>query len=298
MSSPTRPEVQDDAKEQAWLEASNGDRTPVGQSCVLGRSKQCAILIDDEKASRRHAMVHRQADAEFWLVDLGSANGTRLNGRRVSRPTRLHVGDCIEIAGRLFTFRGPGTVAPPAPDAASTINATVSELRQVDYWLLVADMIGSTQLVQRMPAESSASVTGQWLATCRSIIETSGGLINKYLGDGFLAYWSAPDCPNVVQGLNALQKLQATGAVPFRMVLHYGTATCGGAPSGGEESLSGREVTFVFRMEDLASVHGSGLLISEPAASKLKSLQSTVLHGEHAVQGFDGKYRFFTVPIQ
>jgi adenylate cyclase len=243
-------------------------------------------------------MVHRQAHAEFWLVDLGSANGTRLNGRRVSRPTRLRVGDRIEVAGRQFTFCCPGAAPQPVPDSSSTINATVSELRQVDYWLLVADMIGSTQLVQRMPAESSASVTGQWLATCRSIIEASGGLINKYLGDGFLAYWSAAESANVVQGLNALGKLQASAAVAFRMVLHYGTATCGGAPSGGEESLSGREVTFVFRMEDLASVHGTGLLLSDAAAAKLKSLLPTVLHGEHAVQGFDGKYRFFTVPTQ
>jgi class 3 adenylate cyclase len=288
--------MQDDAKELAWLETSNGERTPVGQSCVLGRSKQCGIVIEDERASRRHAMVHRQADAEFWLVDLGSANGTRLNGRRVSRPTRLQVGDRIEIAGRQFTFSSPRAAAPPASDASSTINATVSELRQVDYWLLVADMVGSTQMVQRLPAESSASVTGQWLATCRSIIEASGGLINKYLGDGFLAYWSAPESANVVQGLNALRKLQAAAAVPFRMVLHYGTATCGGAPSGGEESLSGREVTFVFRMEDLASVHGSGLLMSDAAAGRLKSLLPTVRHGEYAVQGFDGKYGFFTVP--
>jgi class 3 adenylate cyclase len=290
--------MQDDSKELAWLEASGGERIPVGQSCVLGRSKQSGIVIDDERASRRHAMVHRQADAEFWLVDLGSANGTRLNGRRVSRPTRLHVGDRIEIAGREFTFCCPGVAPQSVLDGSSTINATVSELRQVDYWLLVADMIGSTQLVQRMPAESSASVTGQWLATCRSIIETSGGLINKYLGDGFLAYWSAPDSANVVHGLNALRKLQAGAAVPFRMVLHYGTATCGGAPSGGEESLSGREVTFVFRMEDLASVHGSGLLISDAAEGKLKSLLQTELHGEHAIQGFEGKYRFFTVPLQ
>ena len=290
--------MQNDAKELAWLETSSSERITVGQSLVLGRSKQSGIVIDDERASRRHAMVHRQADSEFWLVDLGSANGTRLNGRRVSRPTRLHVGDRIEIAGRQFSFCCPGAAPQQVPDGSSTINATVSELRQVDYWLLVADMKGSTQLVQRMPAESSASVTGQWLATCRSIIETSGGLINKYLGDGFLAYWSAQESANVVKALDALRKLQAAGTVPFRMVLHYGTATCGGAPSVGEESLSGREVTFVFRMEDLASVHGSGLLISDAAVSKLKPLLPTVLHGEHAVQGFEGKYRFFTVSPQ
>jgi adenylate cyclase len=290
--------MQNESQESAWLEAVNGEKAFVAQSCVLGRSKQCGIVIDDERASRRHAMVHRQAKAEFWLVDLGSANGTRLNGRRLSRPTRLQVGDRIEIAGRVFTFCGPGSAAQPVPDASSTINATVSELRQIDYWLLVADMVGSTQLVQRLPAEASAGVTGQWLATCRSLIEASGGLINKYLGDGFLAYWGALDAAKVVQGLNALRKLQSTGTVPFRMVLHYGTATSGGAPSAGEESLSGTDVTFVFRMEDVASVHGCPLLISEAAARRLQPLLPTLLHGTHAVQGFDVTHQFFTVPFE
>jgi len=290
--------MQNEAQESVWLEAATGEKAFVTQSCVLGRSKQCGIVIDDERASRRHAMVHRQADAEFWLVDLGSANGTRLNGRRLSRPTRLLVGDRIEIAGRVFTFCSPGGAVQPAPDASSTINATVSELRQIDYWLLVADMVGSTQLVQRLPAEASAGVTGQWLATCRSLIEVSGGLINKYLGDGFLAYWSAQDAVKVVQALNALRQLQSMGTVPFRMVLHYGTATSGGAPSAGEESLSGTDVTFVFRMEDVASVHGSPLLISDAAARGLQPLIPTLPHGAHAVQGFDGTHQFFTLPFE
>src|SRR5215468_2816416 len=117
--------MQNEAQESVWLEAATGEKAFVAQSCVLGRSKQSGVVIDDEKASRRHAMVHRQANGEFWLVDLGSANGTRLNGRRLSRPTRLQVGDRIEIAGRVFTFCGPGGAVQPVPDGSSTINATV-----------------------------------------------------------------------------------------------------------------------------------------------------------------------------
>jgi class 3 adenylate cyclase len=79
------------------------------------------------------------------------------------------------------------------------------------------------------------------------------------------------------------------------MVLHYGTATSGGAPSAGEESLSGKDVTFVFRMEELASVQGISVFISEAAARKLRDLLPTVLHGQHAMHGFAGEHRFFTV---
>jgi class 3 adenylate cyclase len=270
----------------------------VAQSCVLGRSKECQLVVDDEKVSRRHAMVHRQGGEEFWLVDLGSANGTRLNGRRLSRPTRLKNGDRIELGSRLFTFCQPGAGSQAASDVASTINATVSELRQVECWLLVADMVGSTQLMQRLPADASASLTGRWLATCRALIEASGGIINKYLGDGFFAYWPASESAKVAEVMTALRKLQTQGDVPFRMVLHYGAATSGGAPSAGEESLSGKDVTFVFRMEDLASVQGIPVLISEAAAGKLERVLPTVPHGQHAVNGFAGEHRFFTVAPQ
>lgn len=287
--------MQSDVENSAWLEAPTGERTCVSQSCVLGRSKECQIVIDDEKVSRRHAMVHRQGEAEFWLVDLGSANGTRLNGRRLSRPTRLRNGDRIEVGSLLSTFCQPGAGSQAASDAASTINATVSELRQVSCWLLVADMVGSTQLIQRLPAEASVSLTGRWLATCRALVETSAGMINKYLGDGFFAYWPASESAKVAEVMIALRKLQSQGDIPFRMVLHYGAATSGGAPSAGEESLSGKEVTFVFRMEDLASVQGVPLLISDAAATKLGPLLPTVPHGQYAVNGFAGEHRFFTV---
>jgi class 3 adenylate cyclase len=289
--------MQNEAQDLVWLEAHNGEKILVAQSCVLGRSRECQIVIEDERASRRHAMVHRQGDAEFWLVDLGSANGTRLNGRRLNRPARLRGGDRVEIAGRVFTFNQPGTASlEAASERASTINATISELRQLDCWLLVADMVGSTQLVQRLPAEASVSLTGRWLATCRSLVEASGGLINKYLGDGFLAYWSATESAKVADMVNALRKLQNEGEVPFRMVLHYGTATSGGAPSAGEESLSGKDVTFVFRMEELASLQGSAVFISEAAARKLGPLLPTVPQGTHSVNGFGGEHQFFALP--
>lgn len=285
-----------DTENLAWLEAPSSERTPVAQSCVLGRSKECQIVIDDEKVSRRHAMVHRQGEAEFWLVDLGSANGTRLNGRRLSRPTRLRNGDRIEVGSRLFMFCQPGVGSQAASDAAaSTVNATVSEMRQVECWLLVADMVGSTQLIQRLPADASVSLTGRWLATCRALIEASAGMINKYLGDGFFAYWPASESAKVAEVTIALRKLQMQGDVPFRMVLHYGAATSGGAPSAGEESLSGKDVTFVFRMEDLASVLGVPVLVSEAAAGKLGRLLPTVSYGQHPVNGFAGEHRFFTV---
>jgi len=89
---------------------------------ILGRAADCHVVIADPRASRRHAEIAGQdeppgADAPcdvswgtpggFVLRDLGSTNGTWLNGRRLSEPERLRDGDEIEIGGARFTFRDP-----------------------------------------------------------------------------------------------------------------------------------------------------------------------------------------------
>ena len=81
--------MQQKAESSVWLESMTGERISIAESCVLGRSKGSQVVVDDTRVSRRHAMIHRQGAGEFWLVDLGSANGTQLNGRHVSQPCRL-----------------------------------------------------------------------------------------------------------------------------------------------------------------------------------------------------------------
>ena len=55
-----------------------------GAKAVLGRSKDSDIQVEDANVSRRHAELRREGGS-WWLVDLGSTNGTELNGKRVQR---------------------------------------------------------------------------------------------------------------------------------------------------------------------------------------------------------------------
>jgi len=73
---------------------------------ALGRAADCHVVIPDRRASRRHAEICRQ-DEGCILRDLGSTNGTWLNGQRLSDDALLRDGDVIEIAGASFTFRDP-----------------------------------------------------------------------------------------------------------------------------------------------------------------------------------------------
>jgi class 3 adenylate cyclase len=182
--------------------------------------------------------------------------------------------------------------------AATSISATqtVTELRTMTCWLLVADIIDSTRLVQELPPDELPLVTGQWLADCKQTIESSGGQINQFLGDGFFGFWRDRERvePAIHGTLQALQRLQEQGRPPFRLVLHRGSLVIGGAALGEEERLSGSEVHFVFRMEKLARALEHPRLLSEPAWARLAPLLEATDVGTHPLPGFEGPFRFFT----
>jgi len=69
---------------------------------VLGRSRESDIRIADDNVSRRHAEVV-QEDGAYWLNDLGSTNGTELNGRTVTHAL-LTDGDRITIGSTAIVF--------------------------------------------------------------------------------------------------------------------------------------------------------------------------------------------------
>ncbi len=72
-----------------------------GAECLLGRRIDCHIHIDDQRVSRRHARVRREGDV-WQLEDLGSCNGTFVNGRRIQGAARLRHGDELEIGASRF----------------------------------------------------------------------------------------------------------------------------------------------------------------------------------------------------
>ncbi len=69
----------------------------------LGRAPNCHVVLEDAKSSRKHAIIKRRGQG-FVLQDLGSANGTSINGSRVSEAV-LSSGDQIQIGNTTFQFR-------------------------------------------------------------------------------------------------------------------------------------------------------------------------------------------------
>jgi pSer/pThr/pTyr-binding forkhead associated (FHA) protein len=81
-------------------------RSPADADVLLGRSPDCDCLISDPSVSRRHARI--RYDGERWLVaDLGSLNGTRLNGWRIAEETEVRPGDRLSLGPARFRLTAP-----------------------------------------------------------------------------------------------------------------------------------------------------------------------------------------------
>jgi hypothetical protein len=83
---------------------ANGKTVVVGpEGAVLGRSRDCDVVLDDPNVSRHHAEVRPSGGS--WIVnDLGSTNGIKVNGRRIRGPESLKRGDVIELGTSSVTF--------------------------------------------------------------------------------------------------------------------------------------------------------------------------------------------------
>lgn len=85
---------------------------------VLGRDPSCDVTLDDEEVSRRHAEIQARGDLAE-IRDLGSRNGTFVNGNRISAPTTLRGGETVKIGRTSYAVQGAGvTEIAPAPAAA------------------------------------------------------------------------------------------------------------------------------------------------------------------------------------
>lgn len=103
-----------------------GRKYQIGGSVFIGRSKKNQIHIDDQAISRRHTKIVLK-DGEFHLQDLGSKNGTLLNGQVIQDLVRLKPGDKIRVGGNVILFADDNYKSPQlaTPAAGSMPEVTM-----------------------------------------------------------------------------------------------------------------------------------------------------------------------------
>jgi class 3 adenylate cyclase len=281
---------------KSWLRLPHGERHALDGTCSIGRARENALPLADNEVSRRHAIIQAQGEREFWLVDLGSANGTYLNGRRIALSVRLRHGDIIRIGSHELEF-GTEDTGAAQPTGQQPQASTMIDIRQARCWLMVADIVGSTQLSYTLPDVEFPRMSGAWFKNCRQIIDECGGHMSKYLGDGFLCFWEDTEdsAIQVRQAVSELYEVQRAANPAFRLVLHFGDAMLGTVPTMRELNLHGPEVNFVVSVEKVAATQKQNILFTEAAVKRMAADKEVRLVSECAVEGFPSLYRFYAL---
>ncbi|MEC5126076.1 adenylate/guanylate cyclase domain-containing protein [Verrucomicrobiales bacterium BCK34] len=236
----------------------------LGAVSMIGRSSECQIQIPDPRVSRRHAMIRKQ-DGGYYLFDLGSFNGSYLNGSRVTTARQLNDGSTLSFAGHEYSYRQEGSSG--ATQNLNTLGgSTIAMIRSTPVIILVSDIMGFTALSEAISPDDLAQIMGGWYADCEMIISSAGATVDKFIGDCVLAYWTTVDENTLKAALSAAEQLLASSdriqkAHPevfaevsrdfkIGVALHTGKVAYGGM-SQGEFTLVGDPVNLTFRLESL-----------------------------------------------
>ena len=249
---------------------------------VIGRVAGNDIVLDDQRVSRRHAMLYRTQDGSFYVVDEGSSNGTLVNGVRINLPTRLADGDCVTIGSLDLHFHQPTTVPSTAP-RTDTRPTTIIMHESVEihrFAILVADMRGFTRLSEAIPVKELTEIMNQWFRESTQCIKQRRGTVDKFLGDCVYARWEANVKPAevLIQTLDAACELnRATNRLnesyphlPQRLSLGVGI-NIGSAALGTEQGRTaiGDAVNLTFRLQEQTKVLGLPILLNSDAYMNL-----------------------------
>lgn len=271
----------------------------LGAVNMIGRSSECQVQIPDPRVSRRHAMVRKQ-DGGFYLFDLGSFNGSYLNGSRVTTARQLTHGSAISFAGHEYTYEQAGNTQ--ATQNLDTLGgSTIAMIRSTPVIILVSDIMGFTSLSEAISPDDLAQIMGGWYADCEEIISSAGATVDKFIGDCVLAYWTTVDETSLKAALSAAERLLASSdriqkAHPdvfskidrefkIGVALHTGKVAYGGM-SQGEFTLVGDPVNLTFRLESLTRTLKQPVLASGDFMRELPDSRSYGKGlGVHKVKG-------------
>lgn len=273
---------------------------------TFGRHEDNNFVLQDRWISRNHAMLQRMETGEFFLIDLGSRNGSFVNGRRVTIPVTLHDGDHIVFGQTELEFHCPTlsrAIEPPEPESEDfTATLTVRRLISV----MVMDIRDFTVLTRQLDERILSEVIGRWFRHAGQIIREHGSWVDKYIGDAIMAVWfhgtqgvNPQEMLKISKALSQLHKvtieLSSLYPLPFPLRvgagINTGYAMVGNTGSGGSADYTalGDTVNAAFRLESSTKEIGMDIALGETTYKYLAQVCPPNLFQQYNVnlKGYD-----------
>ncbi|MDQ3623804.1 MAG: FHA domain-containing protein [Verrucomicrobiota bacterium] len=282
---------------------------PIGNTATIGRTRENTVRLNfSPLVSRQHAIIRCHNGYQYQIIDLGSRNGTFVNGQRVVLPVPLQDGALIRIADNTLTFAeevDETTEEHSQVTVAGSLAGGALQSRAVA--LLVCDIRGFSAMSEKTAGSDMAQLLGLWFRETGNLVTASGGTIDKFIGDAVLAYWGGArdgpsDCGTAFEAGLKMLALAAertwSGGEPFRVAvaLHYGKVTCSnvGLAAERDATIIGDAVNTVFRLEGIAKEVAQTLVLSGELAEHLPEHRQRLEDlGERALKGKQQGVRVF-----
>jgi pSer/pThr/pTyr-binding forkhead associated (FHA) protein len=144
-----------------WLNYQ-GSRIPLQQGeTVVGRSPHCAVVINNRRVSRQHCSLRLAGDV-LEVSDLGSSNGTWVNGAPVTQPTRLSAGDLVELGEERLEVLDAGPKLPrqvhdTERDLPLYLRELSDESEDTEQTTITGSQASSVALIESLVANGSGA---------------------------------------------------------------------------------------------------------------------------------------------
>ncbi len=267
----------------SYLELLSRDRRRIpidGVRVSLGRAAFNTISFPgDMNVSRRHAVI-QEVVGTFYVADLGSRNGTVVNGRPITAPMALSDGDVIVVGEHEIVFNSSNLPSTVEMADEIDVDATQYAVSVRTITTLVIDVRGYTQLSQRIPEAEMSKAFAAFFQDAGAALKALGCWTQKYIGDAIMAVWVHPGAAAdsaefrpVFEGLNQIREL-AGGMqsrfglpIPIRIGagINTGVASTGnlGSSAVADFTALGDAVNKAFRLESCTKEIGADIALGE-----------------------------------
>lgn len=271
----------------------------IENTATIGRSGANTISFPgDPHVSRQHAMIRCQNGMTYQVIDLGSRNGTFVNGGQVVLPLALRDGAKVKVGNNEILFHLPPD-DPAGHDSGTTMAVTVAQQtsRVLTAAILVCDVRNFSTYSEKLPPAKVSQFVGQWFRTAGNAVGHHGGVVDKFIGDAVLAYWTEDATGPCRSALNCARDLlkQSTTLIwpdlneqmQVGIALHYGQVSSGniGLVAQRDATIIGDTVNTAFRLEGVMKQLGVPLICSENFTAGFQSSEPFQDLGTHSLKG-------------
>jgi class 3 adenylate cyclase len=214
---------------------------------TIGRASRADVVIDDAQVSRHHARIETR-DAHPWILDLGSKNGTWLNGAQLeASAVELCDGDELRLGQLALRVQ-----------SGDDRTLSVAERRTAEtVTVLFTDLEGHTALFEELGTDAAFELVTQHIDAMKRAVSLQDGIVVKTQGDGLIATFTS--VRNAVDCALAIQRWSNAGEGDRRVPVRIGINT--GDAIRLDEDLLGLAVIKAARV--MAHAAGGEILIAE-----------------------------------